>query len=169
MSLTRFRSNVYQRYERENRRREKRPAARAQNNEYEEDQEEREREREKEAVVVVVSKVEGLKSSYHFFCCLSVRVFLCGRRVVFRNMSLSINTSTTLQLLLLLIQYYKFILHSTTRLGGPWRIRARRAFHSRTVGSTRPSTIRATARRPRRRPRSTSAKPGRSFRISIGS
>ena len=38
---------------------------------------EREREREKEAVVVVVSKVEGLKSSYHFFCCLSVRVFLC--------------------------------------------------------------------------------------------
>ena len=28
---------------------------------------EREREREKEAVVVVVSKVEGLKSSYHFF------------------------------------------------------------------------------------------------------
>ena len=127
-----------------------------------------EREREKEAVVVVVSKVEGLKSSYHF-CCLSVRVFLCGRRVLFRNMSLSINTSTTLLLLLLLIQYYKFILHSTTRLGGPWRIRARRAFHSRTVGSTRPSTIRATARRPRRRPRSTSAKPGRSFRISIGS
>ena len=74
MSLTRFRSNVYQRYERENRRREKRPAARAQNNEYEEDQEEREREREKEAVVVVVSKVEGLKSSYHFFVVLSVRV-----------------------------------------------------------------------------------------------
>ena len=72
MSLTRFRSNVYQRYERENRRREKRPAARAQNNEYEEDQEEREREREKEAVVVVVSKVEGLKSSYHFFV-----VYLC--------------------------------------------------------------------------------------------
>ena len=72
MSLTRFRSNVYQKYERENRRREKRPAARAQNNEYEEDQEEREREREKEAVVVVVSKVEGLKSSYHFFV-----VYLC--------------------------------------------------------------------------------------------
>ena len=168
MSLTRFRSNVYQRYERENRRREKRPAARAQNNEYEEDQEEREREREGGSGRRRL-EVEGLKSSYHFFCCLSVRVFLCGRRVVFRNMSLSINTSTTLQLLLLLIQYYKFILHSTTRLGGPWRIRARRAFHSRTVGSTRPSTIRATARRPRRRPRSTSAKPGRSFRISIGS
>jgi hypothetical protein len=33
---------------------------------------EREREREKEAVVVVVSKVEGLKSSYHFFV-----VYLC--------------------------------------------------------------------------------------------
>jgi hypothetical protein len=32
----------------------------------------REREREKEAVVVVVSKVEGLKSSYHFFV-----VYLC--------------------------------------------------------------------------------------------
>jgi hypothetical protein len=111
----------------------------------------------------------GFKIILPFFCCLSVRVFLCGRRVLFRNMSLSINTSTTLLLLLLLIQYYKFILHSTTRLGGPWRIRARRAFHSRTVGSTRPSTIRATARRPRRRPRSTSAKPGRSFRISIGS
>ena len=31
-----------------------------------------EREREKEAVVVVVSKVEGLKSSYHFFV-----VYLC--------------------------------------------------------------------------------------------
>jgi len=130
---------------------------------------EREREREKEAVVVVVSKVEGLKSSYHFFVVYLCVCFLCGRRVLFRNMSLSINTSTTLLLLLLLIQYYKFILHSTTRLGGPWRIRARRAFHSRTVGSTRPSTIRATARRPRRRPRSTSAKPGRSFRISIGS
>ena len=33
---------------------------------------EREREREKEAVVVIVSKVEGLKSSYHFFV-----VYLC--------------------------------------------------------------------------------------------
>ena len=129
---------------------------------------EREREREKEAVVVVVSKVEGLKSSYHFFV-VYLWLFLCGRRDLFSYMSLSINTSTTLLLLLLLIQYYKFILHSTTRLGGPWRIRARRAFHSRTVGSTRPSTIRATARRPRRRPRSTSAKLGRSFRISIGS
>ena len=32
----------------------------------------RTREREKEAVVVVVSKVEGLKSSYHFFV-----VYLC--------------------------------------------------------------------------------------------
>ena len=31
-----------------------------------------EREREKEAVVVIVSKVEGLKSSYHFFV-----VYLC--------------------------------------------------------------------------------------------
>jgi len=76
MSLTRFRSNVYQKYERENRRREKRPAARAQNNEYEEDQEEREREREKEAVVVVVSKVEGLKSSYHFLLFICACVFL---------------------------------------------------------------------------------------------
>jgi hypothetical protein len=50
---------------------------------------EREREREKEAVVVVVSKVEGLKSSYHFllFICQSVRVFLCGRRDLFSYMS----------------------------------------------------------------------------------
>lgn len=111
----------------------------------------------------------GFKIILPFFFVYLCVCFLCGRRVLFRNMSLSINTSTTLLLLLLLIQYYKFILHSTTRLGGPWRIRARRAFHSRTVGSTRPSTIRATARRPRRRPRSTSAKQGRSFRISIGS
>ena len=41
--------------------------AREQNSE-----DEKEREREKEAVVVVVSKVEGLKSSYHFFV-----VYLC--------------------------------------------------------------------------------------------
>ena len=37
---------------------------------------EREREREKEAVVVVVSKVEGLKSSYHFLLFICACVFL---------------------------------------------------------------------------------------------
>ena len=38
----------------------------------------------------------GFKIILPFFCCLSVRVFLCGRRVLFSYMSLSINTSTTL-------------------------------------------------------------------------
>ena len=46
---------------------------------------EREREREKVAVVVVVSKVEGLKSSYHFFV-VYLWLFLCGRRDLFSYM-----------------------------------------------------------------------------------
>jgi hypothetical protein len=43
-----------------------------------------EREREKEAVVVVVSKVEGLKSSYHFFCC-----FICACVFMWETSSVS--------------------------------------------------------------------------------
>ena len=46
---------------------------------------EREREREKEAAVVIVSKVEGLKSSYHFFV-VYLWLFLCGRRDLFSYM-----------------------------------------------------------------------------------
>ena len=46
---------------------------------------EREREREKEAAVVIVSKVEGLKSSYHFFV-VFMWLFLCGRRDLFSYM-----------------------------------------------------------------------------------
>ena len=46
---------------------------------------EREREREKEAAVVIVSKVEGLKSSYHFFV-VYLWLFLYGRRDLFSYM-----------------------------------------------------------------------------------
>ena len=63
---------------------------------------EREREREKEAVVVVVSKVEGLKSSYHFFVVyLSVRVFLCADEFCLRTCLTSIY-------LVLLYNYYYY-------------------------------------------------------------
>ena len=104
MSLTRFRSNVYER-ERDRRRwrREKRPAAREQNSERTTHRR-REGTREREGG----SGRHRLESRgfkiVPFFCCLSVRVFLCGRRVH----SLSINTR--FQLLLVLLYYY----YSTT-------------------------------------------------------
>ena len=113
MSLTRFRSNLYQR-ERENRgrsrRREKRPAARAQKNERTTNRRrEGTREREKEAVVVIVSKVEGLKS-YHFFV-VYLCVCFCGETSSwFFYMSLSINTRVQLLLVLLYYYYYSIIL-----------------------------------------------------------
>jgi hypothetical protein len=61
---------------------------------------EREREREKEAVVVVVSKVEGLKSSYHFFV---VYLFVC-----FYEGEICFRTCLTSIYLVLLYNYYYY-------------------------------------------------------------
>ena len=61
---------------------------------------EREREREKEAVVVVVSKVEGLKSSYHFFVVIC-GCFYVGDEICFRTCLTSIY-------LVLLYNYYYY-------------------------------------------------------------
>ena len=62
---------------------------------------EREREREKEAAVVIVSKVEGLKSSYHFFV-VYLWLFLCeGDEFCFRTCLTSIY-------LVLLYNYYYY-------------------------------------------------------------
>ena len=60
---------------------------------------EREREREKEAVVVVVSKVEGLKSSYHFFV-VYLWLFLWGDDFCF------LTCLTSIYLVLLYNYYY---------------------------------------------------------------
>ena len=73
MSLTRFRSNVYEREREIDGGGDEKSAPPRENKTAREQpiEDEKEREREKEAVVVIVSKVEDLKS-YHFFV-----VYLC--------------------------------------------------------------------------------------------